>query len=247
MTHSSALLLLLTAAASLQAQMLPRPATSEAPFLTVQGRGEVRVPNTVAVIHLGFEAAGPGEAAVREEVTRRSQSVLTTLKSEEKVQRLETTAVNIRPQFSPIQPETGKHSQPPKITGYLGQVVVSFESPVEEAGRLISSMMDASANSVSNMTTRPADASSRAAENEALTLAAQDAEAQARTLLEALKLKWAGIRSVDATGGRFDPRPMPRAAMMMAADAAPLPELDIEGGETVLTREVTLQVEFSVP
>jgi uncharacterized protein len=232
MTHSSALLLLLTAAASLQAQMLPRPATSEAPFLTVQGRGEVRVPNTVAVIHLGFEAAGPGEAAVREEVTRRSQSVLTTLKSEEKVQRLETTAVNIRPQFSPIQPEAGKHSQPPKITGYLGQVVVSFESPVEEAGR---------------MTTRPADASSRAAENEALTLAAQDAEAQARTLLEALKLKWAGIRSVDATGGRFDPRPMPRAAMMMAADAAPLPELDIEGGETVLTREVTLQVEFSVP
>jgi hypothetical protein len=37
---------------------------------------------------------------------------------------------------------------------------------------------------------------------------------------------------------------MPRAAMMMAAEAAPLPELDIQGGETVIAREVVMQVEF---
>jgi uncharacterized protein YggE len=247
MKHTRFLPLLLAAAAPLQAQMLPRPATPEPPLLTVQGRGEVRVANTIAVIQLGFEAAGPEEAPVREEVTRRSQAVLTALKSEENVQRLETTAVNIRPQFNQAQPEAGKRPQPPKITGYLGQVAVSFESPVEEAGRLISSMMETGANSVSNMFTRPTDAASRGAENEALTLAAQDGEAQARALLEALKLQWTGVRTVDATSGRFDPRPMPRAAMMMSADAAPLPELDIQGGETVIARDVTLQVEFAQP
>jgi hypothetical protein len=32
--------------------------------------------------------------------------------------------------------------------------------------------------------------------------------------------------------------------MMMAADAAPLPELDIQGGETVIGRDVLMQVEF---
>jgi hypothetical protein len=37
---------------------------------------------------------------------------------------------------------------------------------------------------------------------------------------------------------------MARSAMMMAADAAPLPELDIQGGETVIGREVVMQVEF---
>ena len=108
-------------------------------------------------------------------------------------------------------------------------------------------MMETGANSVSNMLTRPTDAASRGAENEALTLAAQDGEAQARALLEALKLKWTGVRTVDATGGRFEPHPMPRAAMMMSADAAPLPELDIQGGETVIARDVTLQVEFAQP
>jgi len=236
--------LLCAAVAPLQAQMLPRPSVPEPSLVTVQGRGEVRVPNTVAVVQLGFEAAGPDEAPVREEVTKRSQAVVTALKAEEKVSNLQTTAVNIRPQFTHTQPEAGKRPQPPKITGYIGQVAVSFESPVEDAGRLISAMMEAGANSISNMFTRPTNEAQRAAENEALTLAAKDGEAQARALLEALSLQWTSIRSIDATGGRFDPRPMPRAAMMMAAESAPLPELDIQGGETVISREVVMQVEF---
>ena len=236
--------LLLVLAAPLQAQMLPRPSTPEPPLVTVQGRGEVRTPNTIAVIQLGFEAAGPDEAPVREDVTKRSQAVVTALKAEEKVSNLETTSVNIRPQFAHTQPEAGKRPQPPKITGYIAQVTVTYESPVEEAGRLISSMMQNGANSVSNMFTRPTDEARRTAENEALTLAAKDGEAQARALLAALNLQWSGIRSIDATGGHFDPRPMPRAAMMMAADAAPLPQLDIQGGETIIAREVVMQIEF---
>jgi hypothetical protein len=32
--------------------------------------------------------------------------------------------------------------------------------------------------------------------------------------------------------------------MMMAADSAPLPALDIQGGETVIGRDVVMQVEF---
>jgi uncharacterized protein YggE len=244
MIMKSILPLLLALATPLHAQMLPRPTTPEPPLVTVQGRGEVRVPNTVASVQLGFEAAGPDEAPIREDVTKRSQAVLTALQAEEKVQRLETTAVTIRPQFTPVQPEAGKRPQPPRITGYVAQVTISYESPVEEAGRLISAMMQAGANSVSNMFTRPTDEARLAAENEALTLAAKDGEAQARALLAALNLQWSGIRSIDATGGRFDPRPMHRSAMMMAADAAPLPELDIQGGETVISREVVLQVEF---
>lgn len=212
-------------------------------MVTVQGRGEVRVPNTVAVVQLGFEAAGPEEAAVREDVTRRSVAVVAALK-EEKVERLQTAAVNIRPEFSRPQPETGKRPQPPKIIGYTGQVTVTFHLPVEKAGRVISSMMTLGANSVSNLFTTPSDEDRREAENAALTLAAKDAEAQARALLAALQLQWAGIRSVDATGGQFAPSPMPHAARMMAADASPLPPLDVQGGETAISREVTMQVEF---
>ena len=236
---------LLCLAAPLQAQMLPRPNTPEPPLVTVQGRGEVRVPNTVAAVTLGFEAAGPEEAPIREDVTKRSQAVIAALKAEPKVARLETTAVTICPQFAPVSPEAGRRPQAPKITGYVAQVTVNYESPVEDAGRLISAMMQGGANSVSNMFTSPTDEARLEAEKKALTLAAQDGEAQARALLAALNLQWTGIRSVDATGGRFDPRPpMARSAMMMAADAAPLPEMDIQGGETVIGREVLMQVEF---
>lgn len=219
----------------------PKPA--EPPHIAVQGRGEVRIPNTVAVVQLGFEAAGPEEPAVREDISRRSQAVLAALKNE-KVERLQTTGVSIRPQFANVQPtEPGKRPQPPKITGYLGQVTVRFNAPVDEAGRIISAMMEIGANSVSNMSTEPSDEARRNAENEALTLAAKDAEAQARALLAALDLKWSGIRVIDATGERFMPQPMPRAARMMAADAAP--DLDIQGGESVISRQVSMVVEFS--
>jgi uncharacterized protein YggE len=203
------------------------------------------VPNAVAVVQLGFEAAGPEEAAVREDVTRRSEAVVAALK-EAQVGRLQTAAVSIRPEFSRPQSEAGKKPAAPKIVGYTGEVAISFSTPVEEAGRVISTMMGLGANAVSNMFTEPTAEARRAAENEALALAAKDAETQARALLAALNLQWAGIRSVDATGGGFEPRPMARM-MAMAADAGPLPELDIQGGETVITREVLMQVEFRGP
>jgi uncharacterized protein YggE len=215
------------------------------PSVTVQGRGEVRVPNTVAVVQLGFEAAGPEEALIREDITRRSQAVVAALK-EAKAGRLQTTGISIRPEFNRPQAEAGKKPPAPKIIGYSGQIMVSFSTPVEDAGRIISAMMNLGANAVSNMFTEPSEDARRAGENEALTLAAKDAEAQARALLSALNLQWAGLRSVDATGGRFEPRPMARM-MAMAADAGPLPELDIQGGETVITREVLMQVEFRGP
>jgi len=226
------------------AQFGSGPAKPEAPrLITVQGRGEVRTENTVAVIQLGFEAAGPDEPAMREDVARRSQAVTALLK-EEKVEQLETTAVNIRPQFVYDQGSPGKAPQAPKITGYIGQVAVNFRAPVGDAGKIISAAMQAGANSVSSMFTQPADEARKAAENEALTLAAKDAEAQAGALLQALNLTNAGIRSIDATGGRPGPVPMPRMMAAMDAEAAPLPELDVQGGETVISREITMQVEF---
>lgn len=236
-------ILALASCLSAQPARTEPPKLSEPPHVAVQGRGEVRIPNTVAVVQLGFEAAGPDEASVREDISRRSQAVLAALKND-KVGRLQTTGVSIRPQFANVQPtEPGKRPQPPKITGYLGQVTVRFNAPVDEAGRIISAMMEIGANSVSNMSTEPSDEARRNAENEALTLAAKDAEAQARALLAALDLKWSGIRVIDATGERFMPQPMPRAARMMAADAAP--DLDIQGGESVISRQVSMVVEFS--
>ena len=242
---STSILLSALLAASTQAQFPSMANKPELPpLLTVQGRGEVRTANTVASIQLGFEAAGPDEPAVREDVTKRSQAVTALLK-ERQVERLETTAVNIRPQFVYDQGAPGKRPLPPKITGYIGQVAVSFRTPVADAGKGISEAMAAGANSVSSMFTQPTDEARKEAEDQALALAANDAEAQANALLKALNLVKVGIRSIDATGERpGPPMPMPRMMAAMAGEASPLPELDVQGGETVIAREITLQVEF---
>lgn len=239
------MLLLALFTASAQAQfpsMASRPDLP--PHVTVQGRGEVRVPNTVAVIQLGFEAAGPEEAAVREDVTRRSQSVTDSLKKNSAVERLQTTAVSIRPQFLYDQGGPGKKPLPPKITGYTGYVSVNFQVPVTDAGKIISEAMELGANSVSGMHTQPSEADRTSAEREALTLAARDAAGQAAILLDALDLDRIGILGIDAVGGHPGPMQVRRMKSAMADAAPAMPELEIEGGESTISREITMQVEF---
>lgn len=241
-------LLLLALAAAMastaQAQTLTESArNNHAPYLvTVAGQGEATAANTTAVLELGFAAAGPTEPVVRQDLITRSQAVVTSLKKLPAVTHLQTTSVIIRPQISHHPEPNSKEPSPPTITGYTGQITVSFRTPVEDAGQIISDMMKAGANSVSQMYTQPSDEARKEAENEALSNAAQDALTQARTLHKALDLQWVGLRSVDAAGDNFSPRPMPRAAMMMAAESAsPLP---IEAGDTTISRTVVIQVEF---
>ena len=222
---------------------LAENANEQQPTVTVNGHGETRVENTVALVQLGFEAAGPDNNDVRGDIAKRSTSVVAALKEEKTIEQLQTTAINIRPQFDYGQSSAGSKRQAPKITGYIGQVSVSFTAPVEEAGRIISTALSLGANSVANMSTEPKPDARRAAEDEALKLAAQDAQAQAEALLAALKLEWAGILSINATGSQPGPGPMPRM-MMASANMDSGPQLGVEGGETVITREVTMQVKF---
>ncbi|MBE2179810.1 MAG: SIMPL domain-containing protein [Chthoniobacterales bacterium] len=235
-------LALLAALTSTLVQAQTPPA--QQPTVTVLGRAEVRIPNTEAAIQLGCEGAGTDEAAVRDDVGSRSQAVAALLKRENAA-RLQTTSVSIQPQFSPMQPEPGRQAQTPEVLGYTGRSMVGFVVPVEEAGRIITAALDAGANSVVAVQTQPADETRRDAESKVLSLAAKDAETQARALVSALGLSWAGIRGIDASGNPPGPFPMPRAAMMMGAETAP--GLDIQGGETVVAREVVLKAEFRTP
>lgn len=232
------LALLVLPAATIQAQNA-QPLTNA---VLVQGRAEVRVPNTRAVIELGFHAAGPDEAGVREDVSRRSQAVSEALKKSGAA-RIQTGSVAISPQFH--HPDANQRAQAPKITGYTAHATLGFEVPVGEAARIITASVEAGANSISSFQTHPAEDVRRGAERDALAAAVKDAETQARTVLSAAALEWTGIRGIDASAPGATPFAMPRAAMMSAG--APAPDLAIEAGETVIGREVTMQVGFKAP
>jgi len=214
-------------------------------LLTVKGSGEVRIENTLAVVQLGFESAGPDDAQVRADISGRSATGMAALKKED-VQRLRTTSINLNPQFQYHETKPGTKPQPPKITGYIGRLHITFSAPVEDAGRIISLALKLGANSLSSLLTEPTEEARRTAEDEALTLAAQDAQGQAATLLAALKLKQTAIHSINATDPSPSHRPALRSHMMMAdAEKSSAPDLGIEGGESVIRREITVEVEFS--
>jgi uncharacterized protein YggE len=113
---------------------------------------------------------------------------------------------------------------------------LSFETSPEQAGRIMDQAVAKGATRVDSVTFQADDASRQKAEAEALSRAANNARAKAKTVLDALGLTWQRIAFI-----RVDPvasiQPMPRpfAIRAMSADAAPAsaPSPTLGGEDTV--------------
>jgi uncharacterized protein YggE len=120
--------------------------------------------------------------------------------------------------------------------GHRAVQALSFETPTDQAGRIMDQAVAKGATRVDSVTFQADDASRQKAEAEALSRAANNARAKAKTVLDALGLTWQRIAFI-----RVDPvasiQPMPRpfAIRAMSADAAPAsaPSPTLGGEDTV--------------
>ena len=197
-------------------------------ILTVSGVGEVKVAANVAIVSLAVETTGKTSAATQTEAARKASAVVDFLKAE-KVKKLQTTQATLNPEY--------KYDQGKSIlVGHRAVQALSFETPTDQAGRIMDQAVAKGATRVDSVTFRADDASRQKAEAEALNRAANNARAKAKTVLDALGLTWQRIAFI-----RVDPvtslQPMPRPFAMraMSADAAPAsaPSPTLGGEDTV--------------
>lgn len=205
--------------------------------LTVSGRGFEEIQTTLAEVRLGVEVQGKTANEVQQEVARKSNAVVTFLKSRQ-VQKLETTGINLSPRY-----DYANNRQ--TLIGYTASNTVSFRTPNESAGGILDEAVKSGATRIDGVSFVASDDAIAAAQKVALRKATQEAQAQADAVFSALNLTRKEIVSVQINGAT-PPPPVIREvnfARMQAADkvAAPSPVI---GGEQRVEGSVTLQISY---
>ncbi|PSB15996.1 hypothetical protein C7B65_22960 [Phormidesmis priestleyi ULC007] len=228
---------LLPIALGLMSLSLASPALAQEKVLrtlTVTGRGVEEIATTVTQVRLGVEAQGKTANEVQGEVARRSNAVVTLLKSRN-VEKLETTGINLNPVYS-------YNNNRQKLEGYGASNTVSFRVPTEKAGTLLDDAVKAGASRIDGVSFVASDEAIAAAQKVALREATQDAQSQADAVFSALNLTRKEVVSIQINGASA---PIPLMADMerfkVAAAQAPTPVI---GGEQRVEGSVTLQISY---
>ncbi len=217
------------------AQLQP-PATSEVQYrvLTVTGQGVENIQTTQAQVRLGVDVEGKTAEAVQQQVARRSTAVVSLLKAR-KVEKLETTGINLSPNYS-------YNNGQRRLIGYRGSNIVSFRIDIEAAGLLLDDAVKAGASRIDSVSFVATDDAIAAAQKQALTKATQDAQDQAKVVLSALNLSPQDVISIQINDTKTPtPPPIPAQATVLRAEAASTP---VVGGEQAVRASVTLHIRY---
>lgn len=168
--------------------------------LTVSGQATVEVPTSLTQVNLGIEVQGKTAEEVQQEVARRSQTLVDLLRSRN-VEKLQTTGVNLYPQYN-------SDGNPPRITGYTASNTVSFRIATDRAGNLLDEAVSAGATRIDGISFVATDEAIETARQQALRTATQDAQTQADTVLAALNLTRREIINVQISSSTPAPQPV---------------------------------------
>lgn len=205
--------------------------------LTVTGHATERVPTTLTQVRLGVEAQGKTANDVQQEVARRSNAVVSLLRSRQ-VDRLETTGINLSPTY---RYDNGTQT----LTGYTASNIVSFRIETQKVGTLLDDAVKAGATRIDGVSFVASDSAIASAQKVALQAATQDANSQANAVFSTLGLNAREVVNIQINGA-FTPPPRPLRADLMegkAFAAAPSPT-PVMGGDQQVEASVTLQISY---
>jgi uncharacterized protein len=215
----------------IQRSISPMPRT-----ITVTGQCTEKIPTTLADVQLGVEAQGKTAQDVQQEVARRSSAVVALLKTRS-VQRLQTTGINLSPQY---KYDNGKQT----LTGYQASNIVSFRVPTAQSGVIMDDAVKAGASRIDSISFSASEQAISDAQKIALRKAAKDGQDQAASVLSALGLSPKEIVSIQLNNANAPiPIPYPVAKMSLEARTADQ-TTPVEGGDQSVQASVTLQIGY---
>ncbi len=216
----------------------PTPISRMLRTLTVSGRGTESIQTTIAQVRLGVEAQGKTAGDVQAMLAKRSNAVVTFLKSRN-VQKLETTGINLNPVYS-------YDNNKQVLTGYSGSNMVIFRTASDAAGDIVDQSVKSGASRIDGVNFIATDEAIAAAQKTALRRATQEAQAQSNAVLSGLNFTQKDIISIQIDNAIPRPRPLEMNVTALQSRslkdiAAPTPIL---GGEQVVEASVTLEITY---
>lgn len=204
--------------------------------LTVSGRGVESIPTTLTEIRLGVEVQRKTITEAQQEAARRSEAVVSLLRSRPQVEKLQTTGITLNPVYS-------YNNNTQKLTGYIATNTVSFRVATEKIGMLLDDTVKVGASRIDGITFIATDSAISAAQQQALKKATQDAQQQANSVLSSLNLTPKEIVNIQINNTNIAP-PQPLFQDRTANLAQDKVATPVIGGEQKVEASVTLQISY---
>jgi uncharacterized protein len=200
---------------------------TEKRWISVVATGEASVAPDLAVVSFAVSGSGKQLAPTRDDVNKRSSSVLAKLRElGVKEGDLNAPDVGIHPEYD--------YRKGQRLTGYrVERQMTAKVRDLDGLGDVLDGLVGAGANEVHGAQMTASDPS--AAEHEALRAAITAAKAKAEALAEAGGVTLGGLARVEEEHGGAVP--MPRMRMMAMAVAEDVPT-EVAAGDLTVTRQI---------
>jgi uncharacterized protein len=197
-------------------------------WISVVATGEATVAPDLAVVSFAVSGSGKELAPTRDDVNRRSSSVLARLRE------LNVADADLKAPDVAIHPEYD-YRKGQRLTGY--RVVRHMSAKVRDLdglGEVLDGLVAAGANEVHGAQMSASDPS--AAEHDALRAAVAEARARAEVLAEAGGVRLGPLARVEEEPAHG--QPMPRMRMLAAGSIAEEAPTEVAAGDLTVTRRV---------
>jgi uncharacterized protein YggE len=211
---------------SLWAEMSPARAETRERVLQVTGQAIITVPAQLADVELGVEIRGNNANQVQTEIAQRMDRIIATLR-QKAAEKLATTGVQLFPIYGERQ----------QLLGFIGRNTVRFQLPIPQTGAVLDALVAQGANQINRLSFVAREADLEQGRIQALQAAAQDAQKQAQTVLQALQLAPKEVVGITILGSSFvAPRSFDLAELKATTP--------IVGGEQTVQAQVRLEIRY---
>lgn len=201
--------------------------------LSVTGQGIQSIPTTLSEVNLGVAVQAATAQAAQQQAAQQSTAVVEWLRSQD-VDKLQTTGISLSPEYDYTNDRQ-------VLRGYWATNSIRFRTPTEQAGALMDEAVNVGATQINGVSFLAEDEAINTARQQALTLAIQDAQQQADTVLSALGLSQQEIVTI-SIGSVSAPYPEAAAGRLLAAAAAA--STPVIGQEQNINAQVTLSIRY---
>ena len=206
-------------ALSFSTMMSLTPALAQQPLLrtlTVTGEGVETIATTLARVELSIEITAPAAVTVQTEVAKSSHAVVDFLRSRG-VDKLQTTGIQLQPNYD-------YNNNQRQLKSYTGTNTLSFQVPPDRLGSILDEAVRTGATRINGVSFTATDDALNKAQRLALQKATQDAQEQAKAVLQSLNLTPKEIIAIQINGAQPPVPKMYQADSLMVRGAmAPAP------------------------
>jgi uncharacterized protein YggE len=246
MNRPALLLAGLIALSGATAAAQPAPMEGDAAFrattLTLSSYGETRAAPDQASISMGVTTQGATAAAALAANRTRMSAVVSAIRAQGVAERdIQTSGLDVSPQYTYPAERPGVERGPPRITGYqVSNQVTVLVRDLSKLGPAVDAVVGAGANGINGISFGLQNADARA--DEARRQAVANVTRKAELYAQAAGLRLVRLVTLSESGG-YTPRP-PVVMMRMSADAA-AESTPVQPGEVGVRVDVTAVYELA--